>query len=389
MSRVVSQQALRLVVVPNDPIHLYEQAGYEGLTDYFNPTRMFAEVTVLSPLEPRSRKAFGLTIQPATADQFRSRLKELSPHVVRAYAGDWPADLVCRHRLHGVPVIVSVHDMSRERMHPSLRYADLIVCTSSAVASRVRDTGVSAERIRILPNRVDTRTFRPVTKHARVDAIARRFPPGRYLLHVGRKVEEKNLDTVIRALALLPAEYRCVFVGLGDTAPFVALAREHGVSARCFWIDTINNSELPDWYSWCDCFCVPSRAEGFGTVFIEAAACGAAIVTSDLAPMNHYLTHGHSAHLVEQYTHPARLAEAVRLVCEDEAYRRRLHVGAVMAARPFEKAAIDAAEAAIYREALARPVRSSWRDLDLARWRVSGRWGTRVARLATRLRPAR
>ena len=41
--------------------------------------------------------------------------------------------------------------------------------------------------------------------------------------------------------------------------------------------------------------CVPSRGEGFGIVFIEAAACGSVIVTSDIAPMNEFLTNGVNA----------------------------------------------------------------------------------------------
>ena len=67
------------------------------------------------------------------------------------------------------------------------------------------------------------------------------------------------------------------------------------MSKRCFWIESVKNSELPVWYSWCDCFCVPSRWEGFGLVFIEAAACGSAIVTSDIAPMTEYFTNDKSA----------------------------------------------------------------------------------------------
>lgn len=366
---MAGERSLRLVVVPNDPIHLYEQAGYEGLQDYFNPTGMFAEVTALSPLEQHGRVAAGMRIRGASTSGFRDALAEIRPHVVRAYAGDWPADLVCRNRLPGVPVIVSVHDLSRARMHGSLRYADLVICTSDAVAGRVKEVGVSAGRIRVLPNRVDTRTFQRVSERAPLDDIRRRFPPGRYLLHVGRKVGEKNLDTVVRALAQLPDDYACVFVGLGDPAPYVRLAAELGVGDRCHWIEAIRNSELPAWYSWCDCFCVPSRSEGFGTVFIEAAACGAAIVTSDLAPMNGYLKDGESACLVPRFEHAPSIAAAVQKVCEDLTYRTRITAGAVTAAASFDKAVVDAAEAAIYREALSLPPPSLARRAMSAAWR--------------------
>ena len=38
--------------------------------------------------------------------------------------------------------------------------------------------------------------------------------------------------------------------------------------------------------------CTPSKWEGFGLVFVEAAACGAKIITSDVPPMNEYFSNG-------------------------------------------------------------------------------------------------
>lgn len=377
---------LRLVVVPNDPIHLYEQAGYDNLREYFNPTALFGEVVVLSPLEPEPRHAFGMEICPVEEAAFGRALAARRPDVVRAYAGDWPSDLVCRHRLAGVPVVVSVHDRSRARMHESLRYADMVICVSDAVADEVVASGVDPARVRLLPNRVDTAVFRPVHDAAALAAIDRRVPPGRHLLHIGRKVEEKNLDTVIRALALLGPDYSCVFIGLGDAAPFRRLAAELGVTARCVWIDAVKNSELPAWYSWCDCFCVPSRSEGFGTVFIEAAACGAAIVTSDLPPMNRYLADGDSACLVKEFTSAEALAASVRRVCTDEAYRRRLREGARRAAARFDRTRVEAEEAELYREALSLPAPPLARRAAIARWKLRAAVEPRLLRLRSAVR---
>lgn len=362
-------RAPRLVVVPNDPIEHYEQAGYDYLESYFNPTGMFHEVVVLSPLEKRERDAFGMHIRGVPASEFRRVLAEIRPSVVRAYAPHWPSDLACGNRLPDVPVIVSVHNDRLDRMSPSLRYADRVICISEAVREQVMKVGVDPRRVRMLPNRVDLDRFHPVTEPDALSAIARRFPPGKHILHVGRRVHQKNLDTLIQALPLLPAEYSCVFVGMGDKAPYVALAGEWGVERRCFWIDAVKNAELPAWYSWCDCFCVPSRYEGFGIVFIEAAACGAPIVTSDIRPMNEYLTHGVSAHLVKEFTDPRLLAEAILRVCQDPDHRRTISAGARHMARSFEKRVVDEAEAAIYWEAIGLPPLTLQRRVTLSAWR--------------------
>jgi glycosyltransferase involved in cell wall biosynthesis len=354
-------------VVPSDPIALYEQSGYDWLERYFNPAGMFREVYAVSPLENGERKAFGMTILGVPEQQFRGVLRELKPDVVRAYGGYWPSDFVCRNRVAGVPVVVSVHDPSASEVHPSVRYADLVMCVSNAVERQVLAVGTDPSRTRLLPNRVDLRVFHPKAPGA-YRSLDQRFPPGKHILHVGRRDPAKNIDTLIRAVALLPPDYSCIFVGRGKREPFVALADTLGVAERCFWLDSIQNSELPLWYSWCDCMCTPSRWEGFGIVFIEAAACGAAIVTSDIAPMNEYLTGDESACLVAAYENPGAVAEAIGKACENSSYRSRIKAGAVKVAQQFDLPRVDAMEVAIYREAMGLDSPGLPRRLEIAAW---------------------
>lgn len=360
----------RLVVVPNDPIAIYEQAGYESLERYFNPGGLFREVIALSHLEEGERTAFNMTIRGVRARDFRRALSELRPDVVRAYGGKWSADLVCANRVKGVPAVVSLHDDRKEAIHPSVRYADMVISMSRAVKDRAIEVGVDPMRIRILPNRVNTAVFRPIDDQPLLQRVASQFPAGKHILHVGRKVRQKNLDTLIRALQFLPSDYFGVFVGMGDANPYTALAQTLGVGDRCFWIEAVKNSELPAWYTWCDCFCVPSRWEGFGIVFIEAAACGTPIVTSDIAPMNEYLKHGASAFLLRNYEDPEMLADAIRTTCEDSPFRQKLSTGAIAMAQMFDQEIVDAAEANIYREVMAYPPASLRRRWEIARWRA-------------------
>ena len=365
---------LRLVVIPSDPIDAYEQGGIASwLEAYFNPSKVFDQVFALSPLEKGQRKAYGMTILGITEREFLRTLRHIRPDVIRAYGGFWPADLACRYRLADVPVIVSLHDTNPSRLHKSVWYADLVICTSKAVEQRVLALGIDPCRTRILPNRIETNIFHPVKDQKALQTVARRFPPGKHILHVGRKSYEKNIDTLIRALKFLPSEYLSIFVGPGERTPYLALAEQEGVGERCFWVDSVKNDELPVWYSWCDCMCTPSRWEGFGIVFIEAAACGAAIVTSDIGPMNEYLTHNVSACLVKDYEKPEALASGIRQVCENQRYRLLLSEEAVKAAQPFERSTVDAAEAAIYREALRlNPLSLSIVDkLTLSIWRAN------------------
>lgn len=344
----------RLVVVPTDPIWAYERAGYDWLERYFNPSGLFDEVYALSPMEEGERKAWGMTIRGVSKEKFADAVREINPAVVRAYGGFWPADLACYNRVPGIPIVVSVHDTRPELMHKSLRYADLVICLTQEVEKRVLAVGTSPSRIRRLPNRIDTRQFHPIRDESLFQSIASRFPAGKHILQVGRKCHEKNLDTIIRALPLLPKDYSAIFVGNGDASPYVALAEKEGVSERCFWITSIKNSDLPLWYSWCDCFCLPSRfpSEGFPIVSIEAAACGAPMVVSDIPPMNEYMKNDENACLVKDYDVPRALAAGIEKTCGNTNYRRKLSQGAYEMAQQFDLKAIDAVEVAIYREAM-------------------------------------
>ena len=207
-------------------------------------------------------------------------------------------------------------------------------------------------------------------------------------MHVGRRTREKNLDTIIRALAVLPKEYSCVFVGSGDRRPFVSLSEELGVCDRCFWFDSVKNAELPVWYSWCDCFCFPSRfpSEGFPLVSLEAASCATPMVVSDVPPMNEYLTHNQSACLVKEYENPHALANAIRKVCEDGDYRATIKNGAFNVAQKFDLPTIDNIEAAIYREAMNMTSLSLPRHLEITSWRLRSALRQRINSVKSRLR---
>jgi glycosyltransferase involved in cell wall biosynthesis len=358
----VRSRPLRLVVVPSDPIDAYVKKGRGALlAEYYNPQGFFDEVFVLSPRETRARTEIGLTIIPTSQQDFSARVAELQPDLIRAYGGYWPAEYACAHKNATIPTIVSVHDTNPQLLSLSVKEADRVICMSDAVRSLVLSIGVDPSKITTLPNRVNLGVFRPVVDQASLEAIdmALGTTGCKRILHVGRKDKQKNLDTVIRALTTLPTDYHAVFVGQGSTSPYVALARSQGVEGRCHWVPTVQNGDLPEWYSWCDCFCVPSRWEGFGIVFIEAAACGAKIVSSNIAPMTEILRNEHDALLVNEYENPTSVGAAIKRVCCDVALGAELKEHAIETGRKYDSMRIDQAEIAIYQSILQSRVKAA------------------------------
>ena len=157
---------------------------------------------------------------------------------------------------------------------------------------------------------------------------------------------------MIRALSILGNKYHCTFIGQGDTNDIKVLAKSLGVFEQTSYIARVSNTDLPRFYSSADCMCVPSLCEGFGIVFIEAAACECPVITSDIEPMNLYLKHSQSAILVKEYTNAHHIAMAIKTVCEDKKLSKFLGKNARKATILFDKAKIQSQEESIYKSLL-------------------------------------
>ena len=97
-----------------------------------------------------------------------------------------------------------------------------------------------------MPNSVDTNLFQHKDcENAEIERIEQMMKGGRFILHVGRKTEEKNADTVIQALNYLDREVKCIFIGEGDVEKYLGLAEKAGVKDRCCFLKSIQNRVLP------------------------------------------------------------------------------------------------------------------------------------------------
>ncbi len=346
-----SVKGLRLVCITNDPLRKYAHYRSEDKIGYFNPCRLFDEVYCVSPFETEAYDLFGMHVIPTPAADFANRVRELNADCVRAY--DLPvAKIACAERVENVPVICSVHDVNRERFAGPLPNADYFMALSGAVEKFLLQLNADPSRIIKFNNRVNMDVFRPFRDKARQEAFDKRFPGKHKILHVGRIETQKNQETLVAALSLLDKDYACLFIGKGDVEPYKDLAKRLNVAERCYFVDSVMHNELPDYYNFCDCFCTPSRWEGFGIVFIEALACGAVVVTSDIPPMNEYIQNGENGILVRNYIFAEDLAKAIKKAVHDDALRKRIQQNALKAAEPFSSTKVEARERAIYEMAL-------------------------------------
>jgi glycosyltransferase involved in cell wall biosynthesis len=333
----------RLAVIPSDPIHEYLKGGYSEtwLRNYYNPCQFFDEVYLLSPLEKNALDLLGMKVIHTPEEQLKHQIKNLKIDVVRAYGGNWACRMACDNKVEDVPVVVSVHDRRGHMLYESIKHADVVFCVSNVVKDLVKTKFKKLDNIRILPNRVDFDMMYPLPE-SQCKELNQRFPFKHKILFVGRLAKEKNPDTLIKALEILGPEYGAVFIGQGDLKG----------SSQCAMIGNVPHQELSRYYSWCDCMCTPSRDEGFGMVFIEALACEAVVVTSNIAPMNEFIKDGENGILVDNFEDPAHLANAIQKACTDQELRKRLKANARKSVEAFERNTIDHLEVNYYEQIL-------------------------------------
>ncbi|OWV84124.1 colanic acid biosynthesis glycosyltransferase WcaL [Rhizobium sp. R635] len=153
-----------------------------------------------------------------------------------------------------------------------------------------------------------------------------------FILSVGRAVEKKGYDVLLRALALLPADlhWRMDHIGGGDElAKLKALAAELGFADRIVWKGAMAQEDVLDHYRRADLFALACRIaangdrDGLPNVLVEASSQRLVCLSTDVSGVPELLKNGENG-LVVPPEDPALLARALETAIRDPALRRRL-----------------------------------------------------------------
>ena len=136
---------------------------------------------------------------------------------------------------------------------------------------------------------VDTDVYRPLSSESK------KGPHPFRIGYVGRLVEEKGVDILLRAVAHLGGEWQLSILGDGPHRAYLRqLVVESSLDESVTFESMLPTAKMPDYYRRLDALVLPSRTrrhwkEQFGRVLIEAMACGVAVVGSDSGEIPHVI----------------------------------------------------------------------------------------------------
>lgn len=163
--------------------------------------------------------------------------------------------------------------------------ADLVSAVSRMTRRRLLEwADLAPDRVRVLPNTVRD-IFTPGAASPAYRAHLG-IPDVKVILTVGRLASaerSKGHEAIFGLLAALRRQFPgllYLIAGEGDDLPRLRRrASDLGLGDDMVrFLGYVPDSELPDLYRLADLFVMPSSAEGFGIVYLEAAACGLRVV---------------------------------------------------------------------------------------------------------------
>jgi len=219
----------------------------------------------------------------------------------------------------GIPYSLFIHglDLRLALAHPRkkkiakyvLRKAEHIFANSEVIAAEV-EAFSGVKPVVVTPgteeqqsiSKAEARKQLGLSEHERV------------VLAVGRLVPRKGFDTLIASLNTLPTSRRLVIIGDGnDEARLKELAQSF--SRRVTFIQHASDEMRDLWYAAADIFALPVRdegvdVEGFGIVFLEAAAHGLPVIAGRSGGAVEAIEDGKTGLLVDP-NNPQDLAEKI------------------------------------------------------------------------------
>jgi len=191
---------------------------------------------------------------------------------------------------------------TKKKLVQVIKDAQTVVYINDVTRQHLAELGATDEQLLKLPPGISQRSLDTVSKPL-VESTARHYGIRQpYILSVGRLIERKGFDILIEAFAQLDqtklADHQLVIAGAGPEADRLKqVAQDHLVGTTVKFLENVPDKHLPPLYAGADVFALtpietPDDMEGFGIVYVEAAAQGTPAIATETGGASEAVVNG-------------------------------------------------------------------------------------------------
>jgi N-acetyl-alpha-D-glucosaminyl L-malate synthase BshA len=270
----------------------------------------------------------------------------------------------------GPPVVTTLHgtDITLVGIHPSFQpITSFSILRSQGITSvsqflkdeTVRDFGVAADDIEVIPNFLDTDLYVPGKKPCHRDTLAE--PGEKIVMHVSNFRPVKRVADVVKVFAgvadRMPA--RLIMIGDGPERPrAIEAAQALGVEERVSFLG--KHGAVEELLPCADVFLLPSESESFGLAALEAMASGAPVVASKVGGLPEVVPHGEAGYLLDPGDVDGMTAGAIELLSDPDRWKAFSEAGRAVAVERFSAKRV----VPIYEEYCRSVIETHRREMD-------------------------
>jgi glycogen synthase len=223
---------------------------------------------------------------------------------------------------YGIPLVITVHSLEplrpwkREQLgggydftcwleKTALEMADAVIAVSAGTRDDVnRLFNIRPDRMHVIYNGIDLDEYRKVSAPAELQRYGV-DPQKPFVLFVGRITRQKGIIHLVNAIKHLAPGFQIVLCAGAPDTPEIAAEMKAAVTAaqaqrsNIVWIqEMVSNTTKIALYSHAAVFVCPSIYEPFGIINLEAMACEAPVVATDVGGIKEVVVHGETGYRV-------------------------------------------------------------------------------------------
>jgi glycosyltransferase involved in cell wall biosynthesis len=211
---------------------------------------------------------------------------------------------------------------------------DIVLCPSIYGLRTLKENGLNT-RAFVLSNGIELSKFTSNLNHEQFDRHFGLKDENKKILYVGRLMEEKGLDVLIKAYAIVNAKVpntNLIIVGKGHMRTNLeALANKLGLKNVVF-TGFVSDSMLRQAYASSDLFVLPSYAEIQPLVLLEALAMGLPAIGTNVGGIPEMIIEGQNGYILKPGDHEG-LAERIITILNDDRLRKEFSRNSLQIAR--------------------------------------------------------